>query len=217
MKISFILATARPSRIKQVLQAWKSKMPKPQQHEWIVVTDEPHECATHINIGRRDCVTAWNFGASNSSGDLIMAISDDTEPETKCIDRKLIEASQPYVDKPTLFLVGDSRIQRIKRFGSNVKRYKDLIPAYHPVINRCGYSTFGYLFHPDYESMFCDDHITALYDARGVVVDLIFKVVVNHKWVSSPNDPIGRSHYSQDRLNRGQELYWKHIKELYGC
>jgi len=90
-------------------------------------------------------VEATNVAAKQSKGDILVYLSDDFT----CFPlwgRKLEEEFAKY-SGPTLIKVDDC----LQKFNVPVLTI--------PIMNRELYNKLGYFFHPDFKSMFCDEHL----------------------------------------------------------
>lgn len=63
------------------------------------------------------------------------------------------------------------------------------------IIGKRYYQRDGYIYHPDYYSMWCDDEATAVAKVRGCYIDI-------------PGE-IEHLHYTNDRKAMKDELYWR--------
>jgi len=93
----------------------------------------------------KSVVEAVNHAAKLSTGDILVYLSDDF----KCFPNwgKAIEAEFAKYSGPTLIKVDDC----LQKFNVPVLTI--------PIMNRELYNKLGYFFHPDYKSMFCDEHL----------------------------------------------------------
>lgn len=97
----------------------------------------------------RSAVDAINEGAKVASRNILMVVSDDTEP-CQGWDDKIIEATK---GKKDFILKTQDGIQPW------------IITM--PVMDRAYYNRFGYIYHPDYLHMFCDTELTCVADITG--------------------------------------------------
>ena len=90
-------------------------------------------------------VNATNEAAKYASGDILVYLSDDF----KCFPDwdVAIEAEFAKYSGPTLIKVDDC----LQKFNVPVLTI--------PIMNRELYNKLGYFFHPDFKSMFCDEHL----------------------------------------------------------
>lgn len=98
------------------------------------------------DINDNDCVVkAVNIAAELAAGDILIYLSDDF----KCIDNwdELVRKEFKNEDRPLLIKVDDC----LQKFDVPVLTI--------PIMNRALYKRLGYFFHPEYKSMFVDEHL----------------------------------------------------------
>jgi len=88
-------------------------------------------------------VEATNRAAKVSKGDILVYLSDDFECPELWGELVLKE----FEDRPMLIKVDDC----LQPLGTMVLTI--------PIMNRKLYERLGYFWHPDYKSMFCDEHL----------------------------------------------------------
>lgn len=95
---SLAYTTARPHAVAQIINLWNTRS-KNKDHEWVVSVDEGtpepviqtlealagtiQGCKGYslvINKGPKNCVAGWNAAADNTTGKVIIAVSDDFVP-----------------------------------------------------------------------------------------------------------------------------------------
>jgi glycosyltransferase involved in cell wall biosynthesis len=106
----------------------------------------------NVNIIVNDnsnAVQAINAGASRSTGDILIVVSDDFDCPNKW-DQLIWEATN---GKKDWILKTDDGIQ------------KWIITI--PIMDREYYNRFNYMYYPGYEHMFCDTEITCVADLIG--------------------------------------------------
>ena len=177
MKFSILHATARlPMGWVDSWREWSNKMSpnSPHEVEYILCVHandygklpfeflkEQEESPTGIKItviGRTGKVCAnasWNAAAKVSTGDLLILNADDLFP-CHYWDLELANACPLPTDQPFVLHI-----------GTGSPRDHELIS--HPIMSRALYSQLGYIFYPEYESMFGDDDLTELAVKLNVV------------------------------------------------
>lgn len=90
-------------------------------------------------------VNASNMGAAKSTGDILVYLSDDFDCPNDW--GKLVVDEFTKHKGPTLIKVDDC----LQNFSTAVLTI--------PMMNRELYDKLGYLWHPGYKSMFCDEHL----------------------------------------------------------
>lgn len=164
MFISLIYTTARPHLIDNVISRWFRYSHDENNIEMIIATDEAfniskckHQITHVINTSRRDCVTGWNLAASIARGDIIIQVSDDLYPPT------LWDAS----------IVNDVKKHSTQRSDIVINYLDDRMcqdAIYHPVLTRDSYNHTGYLYPPEFESMYCDNWFYAFHRKYSLLV-----------------------------------------------
>ncbi len=76
------------------------------------------------------------------------------------------------------------------------------------IMGRKLYEQFGYVYHPDYNSFFCDNEFTDVVYQKGKVV-YIDKVLVKHEWQSNGGDEVYRNN---SRKGKDDEVTYKRRK-----
>lgn len=142
---------SRPEKAKDARQDWIQKASMPVEYILSIDTDDPSRLAYeshHVNMIVRDnksVVEATNRAAEETGGDVLVYLSDDF----KCFpnwDQAVIKEFEG-VTEPMLIKVDDC----LQPFHVPVLTI--------PIMNRALYERLGYFFHPDFKSMFCDEHL----------------------------------------------------------
>lgn len=134
-------------------------------------------------------ISAFNNGAESASGDLLIAISDDTDcPEHW--DTLLINALTYYAP------------------GYCVKTDDGLQPTLitMPIMDRAYYKHYGYIYQSDYQHLFADQELTAVAMMTGkyIKLDLSFP----HLHYSTGKTP-------KDEINVKNDLTWRQGEMLF--
>lgn len=151
---TIIHPTARPDKWREIFDAWFASCSDMSSWLYVLVCDkrwgftelptmaDPHFRAIW-NTGRRCYVDAVNLGAQYATGDVLLVIADDQYPAQDW-DFHLAEA------------LADS--------GKEVVEVSTGTPAEHergilvmPILTRARFERLGYVFFPQYESMFADN------------------------------------------------------------
>jgi hypothetical protein len=136
----------------------------------------------------RSAVDAINYAASIAEGDTLIVVSDDTD----CIpgwDQQIINHTSGKTD---WILKTQDRIQPW------------IITM--PIMDRAYYNRFGYVYHPDYQHMFCDTELTCVADLTGrkITSNLLFK----HNHYSVTKEP-------QDQVSKRADKTWDQGEKLF--
>lgn len=173
-KISLLHATrGRPA------QAWRCRM------NWLRAADNP-DAVEHIFGLDPDDVTAgplatvrhvvnqpmhghgpvgaWNACAAACGGQILVQLSDDWEPFQGWDTAILAAIGDP--SKPAVLAVGDGN------------RKDDLLCM--AILTRARYKQQGYLFHPEFFSMYSDNWFSQCAFRDGVVIDARERIVFEH-------------------------------------
>jgi len=145
----------------------------------------------------RSAIDAVNKGAEVASGDLFVVVSDDFD----CPD---------YWDNLLLWgLQGKS--------DYCVKTQDGLQPTLItlPIMDRVYYDRFGYIYHPDYRHMFCDQEMTAVAHMLGRAITLPLMFSHNHYTTGNfITDEITRRNNST--WGQGEDLFNERLKFNFG-
>ena len=126
--------------------------------------------------------------------DIVLVIPDDMWPTGDGWDAKIISAmEQYYPDLDGMLWFNDGRQDAICTI---------------PVLGRKYYDRFGYIYHPDYASFFCDDEQTAVATALGRVAK-IDECIIKHE------HPAWGGSMPRDQLYIRNDRYWRQDKNLF--
>ncbi len=205
MKISLLYTSARPRLILGVLKAWKDRAANWDDIEVVLVTDEPFEGSfqnmlAYVNTGRRDCVTGWNLAASKASGDMFVQVSDDLTPPQHW-DRKLTA------------IAGDAEY-----YSLHLPDERGLPNCvFHPVISKKVYQYFGYLYPPDFRSMYCDNWLFEAHRHAGFLKQINASNFWHHKHRTTHAvevDDVLLRHESVERYAEGRRILVRELAKL---
>lgn len=145
----------------------------------------------------KSAIDAINNAAKIAIGDIFIVVSDDTDCPINW-DISLLEALKDKSD----FLV---------------KTRDGLQPTLItlPIMDRTYYNRFGYIYHPDYQHMFCDQEMTAVGHMLGKVItlDLTFEHL-HYTTGKSPKDAINRK--NDATWAQGEALFNERLKTNFG-
>ena len=163
-KISLLHATR--GRVQQAAAArrkWLEKAANPDAIEHIFAIDaDDAESIQYLTLWRHRIVQgdggpvrAWNYAAEASHGEILIQLSDDWEPPM-------------HWDKIILDRIGDTSKPAVLQI-SDGHREDDLMCM--AILTRARYLDQGYLFHPDFFSMYSDNWFSECAHRDGVVID----------------------------------------------
>ena len=169
-KISLLHATrGRPAQAWRCRMNWLRSAANPDAVEHIfAIDDDDYEsfalanARCIINPGAGP-VAAWNEAAKFSKGEILIQLSDDWEPPMHW--DKLILAAIGDTSKPAVLAVSDGH------------RTDQLLCM--AILTRARYKAQGYMFHPEFFSMFSDNYFTNRAYADGVVIKAK-EIVIEH-------------------------------------
>lgn len=143
----------------------------------------------HICNANNNLVEAANNGARIVNGDLLILISDDFDcPENW--DLLLLDA------------VKDKKDFVLKTYDGIQKWIVTL-----PIMDRIYYEKQGYIYHPEYQHMFCDTDMTHKASLEG-------KLIVRNDLVFTHNHySVGKS--EKDCVNTKADLTWQQGEKVY--
>jgi hypothetical protein len=176
-KISCIHPTCRPKLAKETRSKWLKLAKNPSKIEYITCYDSFVEEEIKQKIKKKDnlieiyepysfgIVKKCNKAATFAKGDCIIVATDDTIPE-KNWDEKVLNAadwSQEIVlNTSDGTELADERLYMVKTVILSKKRYKKL----------------GYVLHPEFKHVYCDNFHTWISYRDGVVIhrkDIFFE------------------------------------------
>lgn len=171
-KISLLHATrGRPAKAWRCRMDWMRAATNPDAIEHIFAIDvddmQSAMLATtrHVwNNPNTGPVGAWNAAARASRGEILIQLSDDWEP-FQGWDTAILEAIGD-ASKPAVLAVSDGH------------RTDDLLCM--AILTSARYKQQGYLFHPEFFSMFSDNWFSSQAFADGVVIDARDRIVFEH-------------------------------------
>jgi glycosyltransferase involved in cell wall biosynthesis len=169
-KISLLHATrGRPAQAYQARAKWLDRAKNADAIEHIFAIDDDDEtigpfvtCRHVMNPGAGP-VAAWNAAAKFSKGEILIQLSDDWEPPMHW--DQLILDKFAGTKSPAVLAISDGH------------RTDELLCM--AILNRARYKQQGHLFHPEFFSMFSDNHFTDRAYADGVVIDAK-DIVIEH-------------------------------------
>ncbi len=163
-KISLLHATrGRPVQASRARKMWLDRAENGDAIEHIFAIDADDELVlATLSVFRHivvqpggGCVRAWNAAAEVSRGQVLIQVSDDWEPPMHW--DKLILERLGDLNEPKVLAVSDGH------------RTDDLLCM--AILTRTRYLDQGYLFHPDFFSMFSDNWFSECAHRDGVVID----------------------------------------------
>ena len=144
-------------------------------------------------------INAINRDIPNEPWDIVMSTADDMEPVEDGWDDIIVQdMMREFPDMSgCLNYNNDPRLEEKGPQG-----FHTLITL--PVIGRKLYDRFGYIYHPDYKSEWCDNEQTEVFEKLGVLRHIDRRPII-HKWSEN-----------QDALmQRNMQVGWSMDRETY--
>lgn len=171
-KISLLHATrGRHEQAIKCRDKWLNTAKEPKAIEHIFgIDDDDNDSLANINTQRvivprgKGCVAAWNACAKVSTGEILIQLSDDWEP---------VEAWDEIILKEFEGVEGEQVLAI-----SDGARTDDLLCM--AILNRKRYEKQGFLFHPDFFSVYSDNYFTWAAQKDGVIKNAR-QIVFEHK------------------------------------
>jgi hypothetical protein len=160
IKISVLHATRRAQKANWIRKVWMQLADNPAAVEWIFGIDHDDTesakvlyCHPLVKVETHTCVAAWNACAAASKGEILVQMSDDFEPR-RGWDTMLLDLLDPTKEQ-----VLDLR---------DKQRGDDLLTM--AILTRARYARQGFMFSPEYESMYSDNEYSYRAKRDGVLV-----------------------------------------------
>lgn len=198
----------RPEKFKTVLKGYIDNLSGNHDVRFVITMDSDDESMNNSDIisfldelkwkdgidliyhygNSKTKIEACNANLEGESADVLMLVSDDMIPQLKNYDNVIFDAfSQAFPD-----------------FDGGVKFHDGLRPdalMTLPIIGWKIYEKLGYIYHPDYTSVYCDNEQTqVLISVDKLAVSPI--CIAKHEWTSQPFDEL-------HARNENAEMYRK--------
>lgn len=204
--LSIIHPSRRPREANETIKKWISRADCKGCLEYILSIDIDDPLAVHyrpdpkvkiVQHANRSAIDAINNAAKLCTGSLIVVVSDDFD----CPEHWDTLLRESLKDKSDFIVKTQDGIQ------------KTLITL--PIMDRAYYNRFGYIYHPDYKHMYCDQEMTAVGHLLGKVITLPLMFPHNHYTIGkSPKDSINQRNDST--WNQGASLYSERLRTNFG-
>ena len=202
MTISLIHPSrGRPELGSQTAKKWVSSAGVPVQHIFSLDSSDPthgaYEWLDLCLINDNTCVVeATNVAAKEAIGDILIYLSDDFDcfPDWgKVIEKEVKDFS------PLWLLKVDDCLQGFE------------VPVLTiPIMSKGLYQRLGYFWHPEYRSMFCDEHLFWVCRKLGVLRNAPH-IKFEHKHASVGKAPNDETYIrSSKNWDQGKALFAKH-------
>ena len=135
------------------------------------ILSKRHEARGVINFDEEtDKISAINAHVDEQAFDVVICASDDMLPKVYSWDQRIATAMQKYfpdLDGCIHFNDGNTNGELIT----------------FSILGKKLYQYFGYIYHPDYKSLYCDDEFTQVVRAMGKE-KYIDEVIITHEHYS---------------------------------
>lgn len=209
-KITLVHATrGRIDQAEQARAAWffRAKNPKAIEHIFIVDSDDTEVIEEFKRQGFRfiavdsggGSVAAWNAGAAQAAGDVVIQMSDDFMPPVNW-------------DEAVLARMGDTKKPAVLAVSDGL-RSDNLLCIAIATKARIAQQEGKTLFWPEYKSVFSDNEFSVRAYADGVVIearDLVFQhqhPLARGITDFAQMDKTYQESNSRERYNEGQEVF----------
>lgn len=197
---SILHTSARPDGWRGVYNAWLCEAVQslsPSKFEYILVCDRrwgftelpkmdrPEDKAIW-NTGRRCYVDGVNTAAAASTGQILIVNADDQFPCEKWDDeiRFQRDHSAAFHAGCPDELKGDWALS--VSTGTPTEHEREIMVM--PILSRTRYEKYGYVFYPQYESMFADNDLFALAERDGCIVDARHLIFPHKHWLNKQRE-----------------------------
>lgn len=187
---------SRPEKFKTNLQRYLTTLSDKHDVHFVISFDQDDESCNnslmleHLNELQKKYQLVYHFGPrqfkigainrdipQNESWDFLVLASDDMEPVTTGWDDVFACDMNKYYPK----LDGALNYNNDPR----VEDFRDLITL--PIIGRVLYQRFGYIYHPEYRSEFCDNEQTQVFKKLGVLTHIDSRPIW-HNWYGNQDE-----------------------------
>ena len=188
----------RPVQARKCYDHWMKTASGDHEYEWIVSLsikdaslEQYHQTFTNSNAvlitaNTRNMVEASNEGAKVCAGQIMILVSDDMW-SPQLWDERILHKFE-MIDGPGLLQVDD---------GITSKKMTI------PIMNREAYAKLGYMYHPDYISMFADDDLRATALSNGMYYNGT-DILIEHRHFS-----VGKSKYDKTYQSENSRTAWR--------
>lgn len=203
---SIIHPSARPDQWRTVYDAWMGACIDPSRFEYILVADERWGFNRNASKWMSDLwgdarfnpvwndtpykhsgyVSSVNLGGAKASGQILIVVADDQFPCEKW-DKALIHALTKPVNLPDYPANRDWVLEvSTETHPTHSDHDRGIMPM--PILSRARYERLGYVFWPEYESMFADNDFCEHARQDGVVIEARHLVFPHKHWINGKRE-----------------------------
>lgn len=209
-KFSLAYTSARPAEIEGTVKKWLTRADDPSRVSFAVSVDAGDDAGLQaarkavgegrvaMNPGERNCVAGWNTAAklleTLGLGEILIAVADDFEPPESW--DTLLERCAPEG-----WWLRDCVVHVADGYNPDIFTLA--------ILTTRRYRRIGYLFYPDYESLFSDtEHTFSAHMEKCVIQATHLTFEHRHPDCGKRGrDAIDLTHASQGRWQRGEMLF----------
>lgn len=209
----------RPEKFRKVFDLYKEYLSGVHDVHFIISMDEDDETMNNEEIieyleksSGSVCKIDYYYGKSKSKieavnadmdgvdGDVLLVASDDMIPVQKGYDKVIYDAfSQVFPDYDGAIKFWDGR------------RPKNDPLMTLPVLGFPYYRRFGYIYHPDYTSVYSDNEQT-LVAARLNKLALTDRCIIRHAWTPHPFDELHARNENREMYKKDKAVFDRRLK-----
>lgn len=172
-------------------------MNNPQMREWL----DNHPSNKKYNYSdNKSKIQAVNADLNNESADVLLLASDDMIPQIKGYDDIIFKEFELY------FPSFDGAI----KFNDGL-RSDDLMTLC--VMGWKNYTDLGYIYHPDYTSLYADTEQT-IYFKKLNKLAVSPTCIIKHEWTSHPWDELHARNENTQMYMKDKVVFDKRIREI---
>jgi len=204
-EFSLAYTSVRADLIPSVVKFWRDTASGKHSVEIVIAVDESNtkckESANSVPFAKVviqtqkpfNCVRGWNLAAASTTGKVIIAVADDFRP-CQDWDEKLFTLKTGWMEEDWIAHTEDGYIHNI---------------AVLAILTRKRYERFGYLFYPQYLSLFSDTEFTEVAYGEGRVLNAkhILMEHLHPDCAKRARDQHDLEHASKERWKLGEMLF----------
>ena len=227
-KFSILHTSARPAKWREIYEAWLAAADHPEDVEYILVVDERWgfpslsdkqgaaspvtspmyrnmraQDVVLVNTERKCYVDGVNIAALHASGDVLIVNADDQYPcphwDTLITKTMEVGVGSHYkgLTLPGNFNPTRDEFVLAANTGTPTERERGIVVM--PIMSRARYSRLGYVFYPQYESMYADNDLCEHAKHDKCLYGLNTEWVFPHRHPFFSTTPMDAAYEAQNR------------------
>lgn len=213
--LSICHATRRGKKALELMYLWLTMAENAGGIEWIFAVDEDDTETQEALKGYRTVivpagkgpVAAWNAAAKAATGKVLVQMSDDWIPVPKWDYQILGKFGNKLSEEAVLRISDGNRKDDLMCMAILTKRYHD---------------RYGYMFHPEYFSMYSDNEFTWQAEKDGVIIEAQDVVFIHAHPIFNPDsyangkikeealDDVYKRSNDPENYKKGLEIFERH-------